>query len=686
MGTEKSPPISSTSSPRPITNQSQSNSTSQSHHLIREGQTVILDINGDKQSFAVAKASTKVRIGKTMCSLGPLVGAPFGSVFEIHSGPSGRPTLQRVRQEDLRRSDCGGGWQSTAEGAGAEIGENGQQEGSCVRDVSMKDNRSLVDNNTAQGLSSQDIDRMKQEGVSGRDIVDALVASSKSFQSKTEFSQEKYRRKKQKKYAPRVVLCRPSARSVCEAYFSKSPYKIGFLRMDTLGMLLSLGNVGAYAEVLVIETCGGLVTGAAAERLGGYGKVCSAYRGERPSSIDIIRLFNLEDTAPKCVTRTSIGSLLDALETVEASPANGGTTISEKAAADEERRDGGSNPVGKLQCDKVEGADVASGVCPEKKAEERCVVPSQAPGSAEVQQHIGRMTTQLEMGADTSVPPRESEGRAEEVESMLVDDSLTVLESKSPEVAQTSSEGHGEQQFAPPPVETEVDEKVNNLQKLTEAEDKMQGSAGEHKASAAKGEECGDGEAKAGKEAQGKDSVSNKVETEAGGRRRGGGSGGKLWRYATKDEIDCWARYGFDSLIVAAPDIQPLAIATQVLPLIKLSGFFAIFSPSLQSLADCMQWLQSNKEAVSLQLSEPWLREYQVMPARTHPHMQMSATGGFILSGIRVSNKPWGGDKPEERTGRVDRVSDGGLENNQEGSSRSNTIKNASKRGRATSS
>ncbi len=42
-----------------------------------------------------------------------------------------------------------------------------------------------------------------------------------------------------------------------------------FLRMDTLALLLSLANVGANAEVLVLDMLGGLLTAAVAERLGG---------------------------------------------------------------------------------------------------------------------------------------------------------------------------------------------------------------------------------------------------------------------------------------------------------------------------------------------------------------------------------------------------------------------------------
>jgi tRNA (adenine-N(1)-)-methyltransferase non-catalytic subunit len=40
---------------------------------------------------------------------------------------------------------------------------------------------------------------MKEDGVVGQDIVDAVVKNSSTFAVKTEYAQEKYVRKKQKK-------------------------------------------------------------------------------------------------------------------------------------------------------------------------------------------------------------------------------------------------------------------------------------------------------------------------------------------------------------------------------------------------------------------------------------------------------------------------------------------------------
>lgn len=42
-----------------------------------------------------------------------------------------------------------------------------------------------------------------------------------------------------------------------------------FLRVDTLSLLLSMANVSANSNILVVDMVGGLLTGAVAERMGG---------------------------------------------------------------------------------------------------------------------------------------------------------------------------------------------------------------------------------------------------------------------------------------------------------------------------------------------------------------------------------------------------------------------------------
>ena len=53
-------------------------------------------------------------------------------------------------------------------------------------------------------------------------------------------------------------------------------------------------------------------------------------------------------------------------------------------------------------------------------------------------------------------------------------------------------------------------------------------------------------------------------------------------------------------------------------------------------LAECHEYLLQQGLAVNVELMELWMREYQVLPARTHPLMNMDASSGYLLSGTKV--------------------------------------------------
>lgn len=62
------------------------------------------------------------------------------------------------------------------------------------------DNRNLVSDHSAQLLSQDDLEKMRELGTSSSTILDHLVQNSKTFATKTGFSQEKFLKKKEKKY------------------------------------------------------------------------------------------------------------------------------------------------------------------------------------------------------------------------------------------------------------------------------------------------------------------------------------------------------------------------------------------------------------------------------------------------------------------------------------------------------
>ncbi|KAA8583372.1 hypothetical protein FQN60_015918 [Etheostoma spectabile] len=124
----------------------------------------------------------------------------------------------------------------------------------------------------------------KEAGTDNRniEIIQQLIENSSTFRDKTEYAQDKYIKKKKKKYENTVTILKPSCRILAMMYHGREPGKICHLRYDTLAQMLTLGNIHAGSKVLVFETCAGLVLGSVMERMGGYGSVIQMYPGGGP--------------------------------------------------------------------------------------------------------------------------------------------------------------------------------------------------------------------------------------------------------------------------------------------------------------------------------------------------------------------------------------------------------------------
>ena len=279
---------------------------------------------------------------------------------------------------------------------------------------------------------------------------------------------------------------RPSAAAVCEAYFQKLPAKIGFLRLDTLSTLLSLANVGAHARVLVMDSCGGMVTAAVAERLGGFGSVCKAHAGAKAPTSEALSQLNFGPAVRRSIRSATLDELLQQM----AAATVAGTQRDDAAAAP-------------LPMD---------------------AAPAAMPEAAQ----------------DPAAPPAGAAGGAAEQ---------------------------------------------------------------------ADGAAAAAGAAAAGSAAAG-----------LGAAAVGGPP--------------------FTSCILAVPGMSPLALVRAVLPLLAPSTPFAIYGRWVQPLAECLDALKAGQEAVCLALHESWWREQQVLPGRTHPLMNMSHGGGYVLSGTTVVPGP----------------------------------------------
>ncbi|XP_023285862.1 tRNA (adenine(58)-N(1))-methyltransferase non-catalytic subunit TRM6 [Seriola lalandi dorsalis] len=227
------------------------NGDEDSQYKIKEGDYVVLK-RGDIYKAMQIQPRKKVIFEKQWFFLDNAVDHLYSTTFEIMSGG----TLQPKKPKDT-------------------AGSNGAKEAGT-------DNRNIVDDGKSQKLTRDDIETLKEQGLKGQEIIQQLIENSATFRDKTEYAQDKYIKKKKKKYENTVTILKPSCRILAMMYHGREPGKICHLRYDTLAQMLTLANIHAGSKVLVFDTCAGLVLGAVMERMGGYGSVIQMYPGGGP--------------------------------------------------------------------------------------------------------------------------------------------------------------------------------------------------------------------------------------------------------------------------------------------------------------------------------------------------------------------------------------------------------------------
>jgi hypothetical protein len=141
------------------------------------------------------------------------------------------------------------------------------------RNADDADNRNMAQDGSAQTLDADSIQQLKTSRVDGREIVGELVGNSKTFATRTAFSQQKYLAKKKRKYVPMIQILRPTARTIAHALYASDPKAIAYLRIDTLAQLLAAANIQAESVPVIIGDYSGIVCGAVFERLAETGRL-----------------------------------------------------------------------------------------------------------------------------------------------------------------------------------------------------------------------------------------------------------------------------------------------------------------------------------------------------------------------------------------------------------------------------
>lgn len=112
----------------------------------------------------------------------------------------------------------------------------------------------------------------------------------------------------------------------------------------------------------------------------------------------------------------------------------------------------------------------------------------------------------------------------------------------------------------------------------------------------------------------------------------------KVTHFEITDDLESTKTFssykGANLLIIAGNEFDSEQVFDKLLKFLKPGGIFIVFSAPLEPLLSLYK--KSKSKGVTVELSETWMREYQVLPKRTHPLMRTSASSGYLLSGIKT--------------------------------------------------
>jgi len=232
-----------------------------------------------------------VMLGKDQLELGPIIGRPVWKTYKMEPKKNGKRVF--VLKE------CNN-YESLA--------------GQLKKVVSSGlDNRNIFDDGRSQLLSTEEIISLRTSGMSGQAIVGQLIEISKTFRDKTEYSQEKYLKKKEKKYFEYVTVRWPTIRLISEIMYRTDPVKIMGLRMDTLSQILTVIGIHSHGTYMLYESgCQGLVAAAMLNNISGDGRLVHIHPGNLPQKQAILAM-NYDSDKMSCLINVNIYSLLQKL-------------------------------------------------------------------------------------------------------------------------------------------------------------------------------------------------------------------------------------------------------------------------------------------------------------------------------------------------------------------------------------
>ncbi|XP_032530018.2 tRNA (adenine(58)-N(1))-methyltransferase non-catalytic subunit TRM6 [Danaus plexippus] len=252
-------------------------------NTIKLGEYIVIQKQNYKKLHKFNKPNSVVNIGKDAVNLKGIEGNRYFSIFKMI--PHGTKRNKEYRLE-LAEETCSLKQEITLKASGA-------------------DNRNIYDDGRSQKLSAVEIDELKFDSNKASDIVETIITNSTTFHNKTEFSQEKYLKKKEKKYFEYVQILKPNLRNISEIMYKLEPNKIQGIRLDTLSQIITLSNVSCEGNHLLYDSgSNGLLAAALLGAMGSRanGKLVHMHPGNMSQKQALLAMNFETEQYNKCIS------------------------------------------------------------------------------------------------------------------------------------------------------------------------------------------------------------------------------------------------------------------------------------------------------------------------------------------------------------------------------------------------
>ncbi|KAJ3731995.1 Gcd10p family-domain-containing protein [Lentinula guzmanii] len=153
-------------------------------------------------------------------------------------------------------------------------------------------NELINDGEFVQPLTLEEIQTLKQSGVHASEIIKKQIEQHANYSLKTEYSKDKYKKRKEAKYSKSFTTIEPTIYNVCNYWFNKDQNRIRDIRPDTLSQILTMANIQPGGRYLAVDDASGLVVAAILERLGGSGMLLTICDTDSPPAYPVVANMN----------------------------------------------------------------------------------------------------------------------------------------------------------------------------------------------------------------------------------------------------------------------------------------------------------------------------------------------------------------------------------------------------------